>query len=170
MHCFALDFDLIQRALRGGHDIPAGLASEEAGLCSTLGAFNNNNKISKMRTRSLYSALPLSHFTLFPDRDHFDMANSSQSHSHLQQWGQPSCGRKLPPSRSFRSAALLGRSLRGKLSFLDKLLPRTVPCIYNHFKAFGLCINIRRNLRFRQGKQIPSPIFFFEWGLPFQWK
>lgn len=144
MHCFALDFELIQRAPRGGHDIPAGLAFEEAGLRSALGAFNNNNKISKMRARSLYSALPLSHFTLFPDRDHFDTANSSQSHSHLQQWGQPSCGRKLPPSRSFSS--------EGRLSFLHKLLPRTVPCIYNHFKAFGPRIKIRRNLRFRQGK------------------
>lgn len=51
---------MIQRAPCGGHDIPsAGLAFEEAKLCSALGAFNNNNKISKIRARSLYLALSL---------------------------------------------------------------------------------------------------------------
>lgn len=57
---FALDLDMIQRAPRGGHDIPsAALAFEEAGLHAAFGAFNNNDKISKMRDRSLYSARPL---------------------------------------------------------------------------------------------------------------
>lgn len=60
LHCSALDFDMIQRAPRGGHDVlSAALAFEEAGLHAAFDAFNNNNKISKMRDRSLYSALPL---------------------------------------------------------------------------------------------------------------
>lgn len=103
----------------------------ETELYCTLGAFNNS-KISKVRDRNLYSALPLYNFPLFPNRDHLDTATSNDGEGHplFPKYHLPKVWALLPSQ---------GCHCDGKISFPHKLLHRTVTYIPNLSKVFGPC-------------------------------